>query len=100
MLLKKLHFSILTAVLILSCGFSPTLFAGGRGDGTGGNRSNARGGNSDGGGGGPKTVSAGALKLLIEGGGLKRAMLNYVNTIQVNRVEDGAVRTTVTRMMN
>ncbi len=35
------------------------------------------GGNSSGGG-GPDQVNAGALKLLIEDGGLKRAMENYM----------------------
>lgn len=47
----------------------------------------AIGGNSSGGG-SPESVSQGALKLLIEGAGLKRAMQNYINTIDVEKIED------------
>lgn len=56
------------------------------------------GGNSSGGG-GPETVSAGALKLLIEGGGLKRAMQNYITTVPLEQIEDNAVKAVLTRVM-
>ena len=51
------------------------------------------------GGGSPATVSAGALKLLIEGEGLKKAMLNYVETVIPSQIEDALVRTQLVKMM-
>ena len=51
-------------------------------------------------GGSPNTVSAGAIKILIEDGGLKKAMLNYIETLQTSQVEDALVRNQFVRMMN
>lgn len=76
---------LLSSVLTVILGSSPCVFA-------------HDGGNSDGGG-GPDTVSAGALKLMIEGPALKRAMSNYLATIQLDKVEDLAVRATLARIM-
>jgi len=56
------------------------------------------GGNSTSGG-GPEKVMEGALKLLIENDGLKQAMLNYLKTIQINKIEDAAVREKIKSMM-
>ena len=50
------------------------------------------GGPRDTGGGSPTTVTAGAIKLLIESGGLKQAMLGYVQTLPLEQVEDAQVR--------
>jgi hypothetical protein len=58
----------------------------------------AFGGNTSGGA-GPATVEAGAIRLLVEGGGLKRAILNYLRTIKVDRIEDGIVRNKLIKMM-
>jgi hypothetical protein len=51
-------------------------------------------------GGSPNTVSAGAIKILVEDGGLKKAMLNYIETLQTNQVEDVLVRNQFVRMMS
>ena len=51
------------------------------------------------GGGSPDTVRAGALKLLLEGGGLKKAMLNYIDTLSISEVEDPLVRNQLLKMM-
>jgi hypothetical protein len=51
-------------------------------------------------GGSPNTVSAGAIKILIEDGGLKKAMLNYIETLQTSQVEDALVRNQFVRMMS
>jgi hypothetical protein len=50
------------------------------------------------GGGGPETVDAGALKLLIDSGSLKRAMANYVQTVHVEQIEDALVRNKFAKM--
>jgi len=76
----------LTAVVVMSFGLSPTAFA----DHDGGNSS---------GGGNPRTVLEGSLRLLITGGGLKRAMQNYLETIRPDQIEDASVRATFKRMM-
>lgn len=68
------------------------------GGGGGGGTTVGEGGNSSGGG-GPDLVGAGALKLLIDGGGLKKAMLNYVNTLQIDQVEDQLVQAKLSMMM-
>lgn len=51
------------------------------------------------GGGGPNSVTVGALKLLIEGQGLKKAMINYLLTLPVNKVEDIQVRNLFYKML-
>lgn len=51
----------------------------------------AEGGNTSGGG-NPFQVEAGALKVLIEGVGLKNAMVNYLRTLQVERIEETNLR--------
>lgn len=57
----------------------------------------SEGGNSSGGG-GPDQVNAGALKLLIEDGGLKRAMDNYIRTLAVKSIESPGVRAVFERI--
>ncbi len=55
-------------------------------------------GNSSGGG-HPSGVDAGALKLLITGGGLKRDMVNYLKSIQIDKVQNPQVKSSLERMM-
>jgi hypothetical protein len=55
------------------------------------------GGNSSGGG-SPAAVRAGALKLLITGGGLKNAMLNYLKSIPLEQVQDEEVKTNLQKL--
>jgi hypothetical protein len=52
------------------------------------------------GGGNPYKVSEGALRLLLEGDGLKKAMLNYVDTLPLKQIEDGQVRESLTKMIS
>ncbi|MCB0370045.1 MAG: hypothetical protein KDD45_11635 [Bdellovibrionales bacterium] len=63
--------------------FSGSLFAGG----------NISGGGS------PYSVSEGALRLFLEGQGLKKAMTNYLVTLPVNKIEDLAVRNLFSKML-
>lgn len=51
------------------------------------------------GGGTPDKVVAGAIKLLLEGGGLKLAMLHYLSTLQAGKVSDDQVRESLKRLM-
>lgn len=51
------------------------------------------------GGGDPLKNDAAAIELLLEGNGLKQAMLNYLGTLQVDQVRDDAVKATLTRVM-
>lgn len=43
-------------------------------------------------GGSPAGVDSAAIRQMIANGGLKRAMLNYLNTIQISQIEDEYVR--------
>lgn len=56
-------------------------------------------GGSNGGGGDPSAVTAGAIRLLINGDGLKNAMQNYINTLPLSQIEDGQVRTLFQTLM-
>lgn len=80
---KIFSFSGMFCCSVIVALLSPSAFAGGDSSG----------------GGGPNTVSAGALKLLIEGGGLKRAMQNYLTTVQVDQIEDEPVKVSMIKMM-
>ena len=51
------------------------------------------------GGGNPQKIDAAAIELLLQGGGLKKAMLNYLSTIQVAKVSDPLIKTTFARIL-
>ncbi|MCK6598408.1 MAG: hypothetical protein L6Q37_08600 [Bdellovibrionaceae bacterium] len=51
------------------------------------------------GGGNPYNITEGALNLLLEGQGLKKAMINYLITLPVNKIEDLVVRNLFNTMM-
>ena len=50
-------------------------------------------------GGDPEKVHHEAIRLLIEEGGLKKAMLNYLNTLQVSQIQEPKVNTFFTEVM-
>lgn len=82
---------ILTTLTLL---ISVNLFAkGGKGGG-----SSASGGNTSGGG-NPFTVTESSIKLLITGNGLKSAMLNYLKTLPVEKIDDMTVRNLFARLL-
>lgn len=51
-------------------------------------------------GGGPIEINEKALRLIIEGDGLKISMINYLRTIRVNEIEDPEVKASFVRMMD
>ena len=52
------------------------------------------------GGGDPNKIDQAAVELLLQGNGLKVAMVNYLNVIPVDQVQDAQVKATLTRLMN
>ncbi len=51
------------------------------------------------GGGTPKKIDKAVIELLLQGDGLKNAILNYVRTLQVDQVSDPLTRSTFQRML-
>lgn len=51
-------------------------------------------------GGDPEKVRRESIRLLIEDGGLKKAMLNYLNTLQISQIQEYKVKTLFVEMMN
>lgn len=79
----KKNQNLKNVIMIVLFFFSVSVFAGG----------NISGGGS------PYSVTEGALKLLLEGQGLKKAMTNYLTTLPVNKIEDIAVRNLFNKML-
>lgn len=57
------------------------------------------GGNSGTGGGDPKKIVAAEIKLLINGRGLKNAILKYLETIQVGQIQENDIKAVFSAVM-
>lgn len=62
------------------------------------NHSSFAGGNTSSGG-DPEKVRREAIRLLIEDGGLKKAMLNYLNTLQISQIQEYKIKALFVEMM-